>query len=91
MNASDYIKTLANSFPCLKGSVPEPWDVNRFMRSLGVASTGERHAMLFIAIVWNPAYAESQGWRFNLFDALACWDSSNRAAFQAWIENPRMP
>jgi hypothetical protein len=87
----NYIITLAQSFPTLDTRTPKAWEVDRFMSSLGTASTGERHAMLFIANVWNPAYAREQGWVFDAIDALGSWDSRHRQAFLNWEQSPYFP
>lgn len=91
MTPREYITTLAKSFPCIRRLVPEPWDVQKFMAPINVVSTGERHAMLFVASVWNPGYAAEEGWRFDAIDALTSWDSANRAAFIAWAQKPYLP
>jgi hypothetical protein len=46
---------------------------------------------LFVLCVWNPGYAEDQGWKFDLFDFVGAADSSNKAALQAWMDNPIWP
>lgn len=58
---------------------------------LGVLSTGERHAVLFLLNVWNPAYAQEMGWRFEAVDALGMWDDGHRTAFLAWAQHPFFP
>lgn len=89
--ACRYICGLISSFVFLHTPIPERWDIDEFMLSLGTASSGERMAMLFVANVWNPGYARENEWLFDVFDALARWDSRGRAAFSAWVQNPRMP
>ena len=89
MNARDYIIALARSFPSLKPIVPhdpQAWDVDALMRKLGVLSTGERHAALFIANVWNPPYARENGWTFDAVEALADWDDRDTNAFTNTID-----
>lgn len=91
--AADYITTLALSFPSLQRFTPRPekWDVDEFARKAGTASTGERHAIMFVVCIWNPGYAESKGWKFDALDALASWDSKHRNAFNTWAAKPYWP
>ena len=94
MNSKQYIIELARTFPSLRHSVPrdpEKWDVDQFMNSLGRASSGERQAMLFVATVWNPIYAESQGWIFKIPEAFGSWDAAHRDAFVEWAKCPVWP
>lgn len=90
MDAKHLIAEIANRFPTLRVT-PDAWDVDGFMQRLGVASTGERHAMLFVANVWNQSYALDEGWQFDAVEALALWDDHHRAAFIAWANDPRWP
>ena len=62
-----------------------------FAQSLGVVSSGERHMMLWLLNVWNPTYAKSNGWQFDLFEAMHCLDSSNMSAITQWISSPVFP
>jgi len=41
--------------------------------------------------VWNPSYAKSKKWNFDLFAALANLDSGNRQAICDWLKNPIWP
>lgn len=75
----------------LRSPIPERWDIDEFMQSLGTASSGERAAMLFIANVWNPGYAKDNDWTFDALDAVSRWDSRGRTAFAEWVHNPRFP
>lgn len=86
-----YIRSLLASFPCLADKSLEAWDVDVFMARSRSWSTGERHAALFVACVWNPGYAEKQGWRFDALEALGCWDFHNRVAFLSWAATPYWP
>lgn len=88
-----YILGLISSFPCLAwvNTEPEQWDIDAFMQSLGTASSGERLCMLFIANVWNPGYARESSWTFDVMDFASSCDRRNRAAFIAWLQNPRFP
>ena len=92
MNATDLIITIADRFPTLRNVInPDSWDVNNFMRRIGVLSTGEQHARRFIATVWNPSYAREKRWNFDAIEALGDWDSQHQAAFLAWASDPRWP
>lgn len=95
--ASAYILALARSFPCLRHKIdrlfPEgrKFDVDVLMEAARPWSTGEKLCALFVANVWNPGYADSKEWRFDLFDFIGTADSGNRAAFQAWCVAPVWP
>ena len=84
---------IAKMFPTLERHVAhlEEWDVEAFMDWLPRASKGERHAMLFIAVLWNPTYAASQGWEFNIIRAAGEWDQAHHNAFLAWALKPEWP
>lgn len=87
------IIAIAKKFPALEGHVRDltSWDIDEFMRWLPRASTGERHAMLFIANVWNPRYALEMEWRFNIVVAAGEWDQQHHNAFLAWAAKPEKP
>ncbi len=94
MKAATYIIALARSFPSLRTAVPRDpknWDIDQFMNWLPRASNGEKHAMLFIANVWNPNNAKAKGWEFDFFEAFGTWDTSHRDAFTAWTKFPVWP
>lgn len=92
-----YIIALAESFPALRGKIEgcgitaENFDVNRLVDYSGPWSTYERTCVMFVVNVWNPGYAESQGWKFDLFDTINGWDKKNRTAFLAWCQSPVLP
>lgn len=90
-----YILALAASFPCLAHKVESfAWprfDVDTWMRAAGPWSSGEKYAAAFIACVWNPGYAESKGWRFDVLEAFGTWDTGNRRAFLNWAADPIWP
>jgi hypothetical protein len=73
------------------GRVQLTFDPDRFAGQLGVCSSGTRHMILFILNVWNPGYAKSKGWDFNLFDALNSLDEGNRQAIAWWLHRPLWP
>lgn len=92
--ATVFICALIRSFPCFADRIdvtPETWDTDILSDQLGVFSSGERHAALFILCVWNPGYAESQGWKFDVLEAMGVWDLRHRAAFLNWAQNPYWP
>jgi hypothetical protein len=94
---NEYIFALIRSFPCLAIKV-RPWlarttrfDADEFHSLFDCASTGEIHCALFVLNVWNPGYAESKGWIFELFAFLGCADDGNRRALLNWIARPYWP
>ena len=91
--AESKIIEIAKRFPALQHHVENltSWDIDRFMEWLPRASTGERHAMLFIASVWNPRYALEMEWRFNIVVAAGEWDQQHHNAFLAWAMKPEWP
>lgn len=97
LGSSAYILALARSFPCLQYKVDRlfppsrKWDVDAFMEASGPWSHGERLCALFIANVWNPGYADTMEWRFDLFEFLGTADTGNRRALLLWISDPVWP
>jgi hypothetical protein len=91
--AEQKIIAIAKKFPALTPHVQSltAWDIDDFMVWLPRASTGERHAMLFIANVWNPRYAAEMGWSFNIVVAAGEWDQAHHNAFLAWAMKPEWP
>lgn len=67
------------------------FDPDKFAARLDHYSAGERHMMLWILNVWNPHYARSKGWTFDLFKALDSLDQANRQAIATWMERPIFP
>ena len=67
------------------------FDPDKFAARLDHCSTGQRHMILWILNVWNPNYARSKGWTFDLFSALDSLDQSNREAIAKWMERPIFP
>lgn len=67
------------------------FDPDKFAARLDQCSTGQRHMILWILNVWNPGYARSKGWTFDLFSALDSLDQSNREAISKWMERPIFP
>lgn len=96
--SSTYIMALARSFPCLRHKMdmlfPEgrrKWDVDVLMEASAPWSHGEKLCALFVANVWNPGYADTMEWRFDVFEFLGCADNGNRRALIAWLTNPVWP
>ncbi len=89
------ILELAVSFPTLKahlmGLHPGNWDIDRFMADLGVLCSGERHAKLFAASVWDPTWPAEHGLEFNIVNAMAVWDAAHKSAFFRWCMDPFWP
>ena len=58
---------------------------------LGNCSTYSNHMVLWILNVWNPSYAKSKGWTFDLFAALRGLDDGNTKALTWWMERNIWP
>ena len=84
---------LALSFPTLADADGVgPWDPDRleaWLRS-GAPGHGAQCAGRFVLSVWN-SYHEWACGRFDLHEALGCWDAKHRSAFVAWIAKPWWP
>lgn len=90
---NEQIESLAESFPTLQGRPgTQPWDAEELDAwAVGPApGHGARSAARFVLTVWNEA-GEWQCGRFELMEALACWDSAHRAAFLEWAREPWWP
>jgi len=84
-----------------------PWDAMVLLKWLCTSpgvSHGSSHAAKFVLRVWNSytnwdeaAHEEKLLKKsehikpFDMFEALACWDGGNAAAFRAWVEVPFWP
>jgi hypothetical protein len=94
---SEILRGIAESFPCLRGCILDAcffegqFDPDDLARNMRYWSHGEKLAARFILTVWNPSEARKRGWRFDAAEALAVWDSDNRAAYIAWCRNPIYP
>lgn len=88
-----YILALAASFPCLEHKVVgmTKFDADEWMKRSGPWSSGEKRCALFIVNVWNPGYAKSEGWHFDLFDFIGGVDTDNRKALLMWCIDPVWP
>lgn len=75
----------------IRGAAETTFDPDKFAKRLGVVSSGERHAMLWLLNVWNPTYAKSKGWNFDLFSAFSSLDGENIVGIAEWIINPQWP
>jgi hypothetical protein len=88
---------LIRTFPCLAIKAHQwlartrEFDPDKFHQLFECASTGETLCALFILNVWNPGYADSKGWTFNLFDFMGCADPGNRRALLDWMTKPYWP
>ena len=84
---------LALSFPTLADADGVgPWDPDRleaWLRS-GAPGHGAMCAGRFVLSVWNSYHDWSSG-RFDLHEALGCWDAQHRAAFVTWVTKPWWP
>lgn len=84
---------LALSFPTLHApDGVSPWDAERLEAWLGSGAPGHgaRCAGRFVLSVWS-SYREWQCGRFDLHEALGCWDDEHHRAFLAWILRPWWP
>ena len=81
------IRLLAWSFPALlKAPGVDPWDALALERwAGGLASSGERHAALFVLSVWNR---HDWGSKFNMAEAMNVWDDQNLKSFKDWVNDP---
>lgn len=84
------MEVLARSFPSLQNATGiAPWDAK--VLEGWACSPAPSHGMLcaaqFLLTVWNP-YEEWECGKFDVMDALGCWDSEHHAAFLAWARAP---
>jgi hypothetical protein len=81
-------------FPRLRSSPHlTPFSAEKFSRywKRNAYSNSEHHMVAFVLNVWNRTWARKAGWRFDLVEAIACWDDTNRTAFLAWCQRPYFP
>lgn len=106
-NYKEAMSQLVESFPGILRSAPgaRPWNATRFLGWVcsTAMSHGELLAARFVLGIWNShtdwvAVAKEEGFeapgaaeRFDLFDAMAVWDSSYLFAMRRWIEHPFKP
>ena len=90
---STRMEELAKGFPSLQGRPGlRPWDADKlhgWANSHG-ASNGALSSARFLLSVWNPVRNWKCG-RFNLMEALLCWDEAHRQAFLQWAQKPWWP
>jgi hypothetical protein len=83
---------------------PRPWltahqthpneltfDPDLYAETLHQCSDGENYMRLFILNVWNPSYARTKGWTFDLFAATRVLDQNNLEAIGEIIRHPTWP
>jgi hypothetical protein len=91
------IFNLIRSFPCLAIKArhwlghTSSFDPDDFYQLFGRASSGEMLCALFILNIWSHSYADSKGWKFDLFAFMNCADDGNRKALLNWVANPCWP
>jgi len=81
------------TFPSLReADGVHAWEPERFDDWLmsGAPGHGARCAGRFLLSVWDPDHPWRSG-RFELHEALGCWDQEHRAAFGAWVAAPWWP
>lgn len=90
------IEKVASTFPALRkyptlepNGAFNPYQYLKRVEEMG-AGSGATHAARFIANLWDSTALPIER-RFDLYRAIGCWDESNRAAFAAWVANPRRP
>lgn len=103
MTPTEFILGLISQFPCLESKIRTEacldrssqdgggFDPDRFMRQLAGASDGERLCALFVVNVWNPPYAKSKKWNFDLFNFIGTADVRNKQPVLKWMANPYWP
>ena len=69
-----------------------PWDAERFDKWAAgpCPGHGALEAARFVLSVWNPGTQWKCG-RFNLHEALWCWDHAHKEAFLRWCAEPFWP
>ena len=90
------IVQLIHTIPVLSRKMGPDWstkdfDAFQFHAALEGWSAGERLAGLFVLNVWNPGLAKSEGWHFNVFDAVGTLGSENILPIALWMANPQWP
>lgn len=84
------MEVLALSFPSLRYAPGvAPWDAELFADWAAgpVPSHGMLCAAQFVLRVWNH-YEEWPCGKFDVMDALGCWDYEHHAAFLEWAKAP---
>ena len=89
VGASQKWQSLVDSFSLHKPGV-NPWDANELDEQFDGASHGEKCTIQFLLNLWNG----SDDWKcgkFDLFDAFATWNETQRTAFLSWAIDPWWP
>lgn len=88
---ADRMSELAHSFPSLR-KMPgvNLWDPVRLARRVGTMSHGEQCAARFVLGVWAGGHYPRIR-RFDLMEAMGCWDQEHQEACAAWIRAPFWP
>lgn len=84
------MRLFAQEFSCLWNAPGiRPWKplVLDEWAASGVPSHGELCTARFVLSVWNPDEEWKSG-RFDLMEALRCWDAQHHQAFLSWASNP---
>ena len=93
MSSEQKIEQLVQSFPSLRGALgTQPWDALEF--DAWACDSGLSHGTLcaarFVLSVWDPG-AKWRSGRFDLAEALHCWDFDHHTAFVRWAAKPWWP
>lgn len=77
---------------CESKQYPGEFDPVRFAKwaKAYTPGSGARHAARFVLAVWSNRSSWGLG-RFDVMEALGCWDNAHRAAFMAWAKDPWWP
>ncbi len=93
---SDQIMILLMSFPCLRNKLSaakfgDKFDPDLLHSQIGKWSHGEQLCALFCLNVWNPGYAKTKGWTFDLVEFIGLADKGNVQALVNWMQHPIWP
>ena len=92
---TEKILRIIGEFPCLRKKVgtwrPVEFDADEFYAMLAGASHGEILCGLFVLNVWNPGYANTKGWVFDITDFAGTATYDNRLVVMKWLANPVWP
>lgn len=88
------LKELARTFPILADlAMFQPgahFDGDVMDAYRGDLCHGALCSLRFVGSVWNPTAKRKCG-KFDLHDAMSCWDREHREAFVAWASDPWWP
>ena len=90
---------LAKLFPSVADAPgADPWDADQLVAWLNgpAPGSGASWAGRFLLSVWNPStdwteFGLKGAGRFDLMEAIACWDRQHVLAIQKWIDAPFWP